>query len=87
MELRERIEQILETSWIVDETQIHDNYDLDIEKATNRILTVLKETGYRKIPSYGSLDLWLTTHMWGEGKIDARVLRQWLMEGECLIEK
>ena len=40
MELREQIEQILGTSWIVDETQIHDNYDLDIEKATNRILAI-----------------------------------------------
>ena len=55
MELREQIEQILETSWIVDQTQIHDNYDLDIEKATNGVLTVVKEAGYRKIPDVNRL--------------------------------
>jgi len=44
-EIRLEILTILEDSWEVDRTQIHDNYDVDEEKATDRILTRLDALG------------------------------------------
>ena len=54
-QLIEMIAEAIESAWVVDEMQIHDNYDLDVEKATAQILSLTDEYYQEKYAGYVKL--------------------------------